>query len=90
VVVVSIPDWGVMPFADGRDRHAIAQAIDRFNAVNREETGRVGAHYADITPLSRRAANDASLVARDGLHPSASMYAAWLDLVFPVALRALS
>ena len=90
VVVVSIPDWGVTPFADGRDRHAIAQAIDRFNAVNREEAGRVGAHYADITPLSRRAANDASLVAPDGLHPSASMYAAWLDLVFPVALRALS
>jgi len=90
VIAVSIPDWGVTPFATGRDRPAITRAIDRFNAVSREETRRAGAHYADITPLSRRAAADASLVAPDGLHPSASMYAAWLDLVFPVALRALS
>ena len=90
VIVVSIPDWGVTAFAMGRDRPAIARAIDRFNDVNREETSRAGAHYADITPLSRRAAGDASLVAADGLHPSAKMYAAWLDVIHPIALRILS
>lgn len=90
VVVVSIPDWGVTPFAGGRDRAAISHAIDRFNAVNREETSRAGAHYADVTPLSRREAADASLVAADGLHPSATMYASWLDVILPIVLRALS
>ena len=90
VVVVSIPDWGVTPFAAGRDRSAIARAIDRFNAVNREETSRAGAQYADVTPVSRRAAGDASLSAGDGLHPSATMYAAWLDIIFPISLRILA
>ena len=90
VIAVSIPDWGVTPFATGRDRPAIARAIDRFNAVSREETRRAGAYYADITPISRRASGDASLIAADGLHPSATMYAAWLDVIFPLALRILS
>ncbi len=90
VVVVSIPDWGVTPFATGRDRPAIAREIDRFNTVNREEAGRAGAQYADITSLSRRAAGDPSLIAPDGLHPSATMYTAWLDVVFPIVLRILS
>lgn len=90
VIAVSIPDWGVTPFATGRDRPAIARAIDRFNAVSREETRRAGAYYADITPISRRALGDASLIAADGLHPSATMYAAWLDVIFPLALRILS
>jgi len=90
VLIVSIPDWGVTPFANGRDRPAIARAIDRFNAVNREEADHRGVHYADITPLSRRAAGDPLRVVADGLHPSATMYAKWLDVIFPIALRILS
>ena len=90
VIVVSIPDWGVTPFANGRDRRGIGQAIDRFNAINREETNHAGARYADITPRSRRAADDETLVAADGLHPSASMYAAWLDVILPIALEVVS
>jgi len=90
VVVVSIPDWGVTPFANGRDRDAIARAIDRFNAINREEATRAGVRYADITPLSRRAGSDPSLVAADGLHPSARMYATWIDVLLPIVLQALS
>jgi len=87
VMVVSIPDWGVTPFANGRDGRAVGRAIDRFNAINREETSHAGARYADITPVSRRASGDASLVGADGLHPSASMYAAWLDVILPIALE---
>lgn len=86
VVVVSIPDWGVTPFAAGRDRAKIGQEIDLFNAINREETKRGGARYADITPASRR---DATLVAPDGLHPSAKMYAQWVSVIEPQARAAL-
>jgi lysophospholipase L1-like esterase len=74
VIVVSIPDWGVTPFAAGRDRAAIAREIDSFNAVNRAEAWRAGARYADITPISRQ---KPELVASDGLHPSGAMYAEW-------------
>ena len=89
VIVVSIPDWGVTPFAAGRDRAKIAAEIDRFNAINREETLRAGAHYADITAISRRAANDPSLLAADGLHPSGRMYAQWVAVIVPIARDAL-
>jgi lysophospholipase L1-like esterase len=87
VLVLSIPDWGVTPFAAGRDRQQIGADIDAFNAINRAETVRLGGHYIDITPLSRRAATDPSLLAGDGLHPSGKLYTAWVELVLPVALE---
>jgi lysophospholipase L1-like esterase len=86
VVVVSIPDWGVTPFAEGRDRAKIAAEIDHFNAINAEETKRAGAKYADITPVSRK---NPTLVAPDGLHPSAAMYAQWVTIISPQAEAAL-
>jgi lysophospholipase L1-like esterase len=89
VIVLSIPDWGVMPFAVDRDRSRIASEIDRFNAINREETERAGARYVDVTPVSREAAGDSSLVAGDGLHPSGAQYARWAELALPAALQAL-
>jgi len=90
VLVLSIPDWGVTPFAAERDRATIAAEIDRFNAINRDETWQLGARYIDVTPVSRKAAADASLIAGDGLHPSGRMYAEWVRLVEPIALEALS
>lgn len=89
VVVLSIPDWGVTPFAAGRDRDRIAIEVDRFNRVASEEADRAGARYVDVTPSSRDAARDPALVAPDGLHPAGRMYAAWADLAIPAALEAL-
>ena len=40
VFVVSIPDWGATPYAEGQDRKAIGQQIDQFNLINRTETER--------------------------------------------------
>ena len=87
VVVVSIPDWGVTPFAEGRDRATIAREIDAFNAVNREETARAGSRWVDITPVSR--GDDPALVAGDGLHPSGVQYREWVRLIVPQARAAL-
>jgi lysophospholipase L1-like esterase len=90
VVVLSIPDWGVTPFAQSRDRAQIAAAIDQFNLVNREKSLAAGVHYLDITPLSRQAADDPTLLATDGLHPSGKMYAAWVELLLPIAREILT
>lgn len=90
VVVLSIPDWGVTPFAAGRDREKIATEIDRFNAVNFEETVVAGAQYVDVTPISREAARNSSLLASDGLHPSGTMYAAWARLAEAKFLNVLN
>ena len=86
VLVVSIPDWSVTPFANGRDCAAIAAEIDVFNAANREETERAGAGYVDITPLS---GTQGKMVVEDGLHPNGKAYAAWTELALPVALALL-
>ena len=89
VVVLSIPDWGVTPFAAGRDRARIAREIDAFNATSLEESRRRDVHYVDVTTISRRAATEPELLAPDGLHPSALMYKEWAELVVPVAQQAL-
>ena len=89
VIVLSIPDWGVTPFAANRHRETVSGEINAFNAVNAEETARLGARYVDITPLSRQAVDDPDLLAGDGLHPSGKMYTAWTELALPAALAAV-
>src|SRR4029453_17864266 len=86
VIVLSIPDWSVTPFAAGQPRAAIAAAIDHFNVINRQEAAQAGVHYVDVTPVSRQALQDASLLATDGLHPSGKMYTQWVELVLPTSL----
>ncbi|RUL70290.1 SGNH/GDSL hydrolase family protein [Dyella choica] len=88
VVVVSIPDWGVTPFgyASGRDLRQIANELDCFNALARDEADHAGAHFVNITGISRE---HAGLVAADGLHPSGAQYALWTDAIEAVATNAL-
>lgn len=91
VVVVSIPDWSVTPFAasDPRDSAAIAAEIDEFNLFARESATRRAAAFVDITSESRRAASDPALLAADQLHPSGAMYASWVRRILPVARKVL-
>jgi len=89
VMVLSIPDWSVTPFAEGRDRPRIAAEVDEFNDLVRSEAERAGVRSVDITPISRRAGREPDLIAPDGLHPSARMYAAWVDAVLPAARAAI-
>ena len=79
VFVISIPDWGVTPFglSSGKSAKAIADEIDAFNIINKEETLAMEISYTDITPDSRKAATDVSLIAKDGLHPSGKLYLQW-------------
>ena len=86
-LVLSIPDWGVTPFArdGGRDSARIAAELDAYNAVARELTLRAGACWVDITALSRQ---HPGLQADDGLHPSAAQYTLWAEAALP-AVRAM-
>ena len=92
VVVLSIPDWSVTPFGarDPRGRSTIAAELDRFNAASRAAAERTGAWYVDITPSSRGASADASLLTSDELHPSGTMYELWAEAVLPAARQALA
>lgn len=81
VAVLSIPDWSVTPFAMGQDTALIRKQIDSFNVINKQITLAKGVRYIDITPSTRMALADPSLLAGDGLHPSAKEYTKWATLL---------
>ena len=89
VIVLSIPDWGVTPFAEGRDRNQIAKEIDLYNSINERISKQYKVHYINITPFTREASTDKTLVAKDGLHPSAKDYARWAEKVKEVMMNEL-
>ena len=90
LLVVNIPDFGVTPtgpkYARGRNIH---EGIADFNKIVSEETHKRGLILVDIFPLSKQMGHDKSLVAKDGLHPSAKAYADWEKTIFPAALELL-
>ena len=89
VIVLSIPDYGVTPFADGSEKATIAKEIDAFNAINKTISNHAGVNYLDITASTRLAVNDLSLVANDGLHPSGREYKVWAEGLLPIIKTAL-
>ena len=84
VIVISIPDYSVTPFGKRFGSARIRAEIDKFNEINKEIATENRVHYVNVTEISRRAAEDPTLLASDGLHPSAKMYAEWVELTVPV------
>jgi lysophospholipase L1-like esterase len=85
IVTVAIPDYTVTPagsdYGEPRQQH---EAIVAANATMSRLAGERGIAYVDIFDLSLRAADDRSLVADDGLHPSGAQYALWVERILPV------
>lgn len=77
VFVISIPDWGAMPFAENHDRKKISTEIDQFNKANKKVSLFYGVHYIDITAESRDVLDNPLLAAKDQLHPSGLEYQKW-------------
>jgi lysophospholipase L1-like esterase len=83
VFVLSIPDWSVTPFAEttGRNLGREAANLAAYNQAKRDITGASGVAFFDITPSTLMAANDTSLLATDGLHPSGKLYTLWVGQI---------
>lgn len=90
IIAISIPDWGATPFAEGRDRTLISAEILTYNDRARELAIAAGAHWVDVTEISRDMLRDPALVAVDGLHPTGEMYRRWAEHILPIAISALS
>ena len=92
VLVLSIPDWGVTRFGreSGRDTAQIAQELDAYNAAARAICIAHGVAFVDITAVSRQHGAEPAMLAGDGLHPSAAMYALWTQAALPVAQHLLA
>lgn len=84
VVVLSIPDWGVTPFAaqSGRDQLKIKEEIDAYNSIKAEICEKHEVTYIDITAQYRSLGAQPDMLAADGLHPSAKMYSLWTEKLF--------
>lgn len=86
VFAVSIPDYGVTPFgADNEEK--IGMELDEFNRIFQKVAEEYEIDFYNITPISRRAKEDASLIATDDLHPSGKMYTLWVDLILNEVLQ---
>ena len=87
VLALSIPDWGVTPFArePGRDLAQIAAELDAYNEAAKEICESLGVAFVDITGISRAGGDAPDMLAADGLHPSAAMHARWTEAALPAA-----
>ncbi len=90
VFVLSIPDWGVTPFAEGRDAKQIEMEIDHFNNANFAISKKYNCNYIEITKGTRKAESDLSLIAPDKLHYSAKEHERWVTLLSRPVLNFLS
>jgi lysophospholipase L1-like esterase len=77
VFVLSIPDWGVTPFAEGRDRKKIGEEIDAYNVVCKTKSKKFNTHFINITTTQRVDGGKDEFLAADKLHPSGKEYAKW-------------
>lgn len=90
ILAVGTPDYTVTrqgaAYGDPRRQSAGIAAGNATLAILAERR-RIA--FVDVFGLSLRAAVDASLVADDGLHPSGTQYALWVDAIEPVVRRLL-
>ncbi|MEO6914529.1 MAG: GDSL-type esterase/lipase family protein [Chitinophagaceae bacterium] len=89
VFVLSIPDYSVTPFANNYDRDKISREIDMFNRENKRIAGMYKVNYLNITPESRKAFMNKSLVAYDDLHFSGKEYSIWASMLVPMITKVL-
>ena len=85
IVTIAVPDYTVTPsgadYGDPRHQH---DGIVATNDVMKRLSDERGVHYVDTFDLSLRAADDRSLVAADGLHPSGKQYGLWVERLKPI------
>ena len=87
VFVLSIPDWGAIPYVIDNEVQKIATEIDAFNQVIYKLCAKENVQFIDITPLSRKVSDNPNWIAKDGLHPSGIQYSKWVLEILPYFLK---
>lgn len=79
VILISIPDWGVTPFAKSKTQSSseISLEIDSFNRYIREAANHRNTTFLDITKEYRKIGGLSRHLVEDQLHPSGSVYHLW-------------
>lgn len=84
VIVLSIPNYGVTPFGQSRNPVVIRQELEMYNSMAEQFASDYGIPFIDVTGISELAETDTTLLAPDNLHPSAKMYAMWVEEMLPI------
>ena len=81
VFVLSIPDWGITPFAKEKDvdQSKVAREIDLYNQSKERISSEKGVVYTDITEHYRMHGAKEDGVVADNLHPSGKIYQHWAE-----------
>lgn len=90
IFVITTPDLTLT--ARGGDygpRDETSAAIHDANEVLAQVAGARRITVVDISPVSDRVPLDPTLVAPDGLHPSAKQYAGWVEIIAPAVEQML-
>lgn len=90
LLMVTIPDYTLTPAGPTYAVPNASAKVKAFNEVMQEEAQSLGITCVDIAPAADQVATNRSLVADDGLHPSARQYAAWVELIAPSVRLLLS
>ncbi len=83
VFVLSIPDWGVTPFAQDKNREEIAQAIDMYNLEKEKIAKEYGCDFTNITDSTRINGINETYLVEDKLHYNANEYKIWAERLLP-------
>jgi len=85
IVTTATPDYTITPQgAAYGDPGTQSAGIRRNNAILERLAAERGIAFVDTFDLSLRAGTDRGLVADDGLHPSGTQYALWVERIAPV------
>ncbi|HET9057812.1 MAG TPA: GDSL-type esterase/lipase family protein [Chitinophagaceae bacterium] len=84
VIILSIPDWGITPFAATRNTKQIAEEIDAYNFICESSAKEHHCHFINITSSQRKNGSKSEFLASDKLHPSGKEYSKWAEKVFDV------
>lgn len=89
VFVVSIPDYGVTPFAKEKDKTNAISDLKQYNAYAKTHCQKHDVAFYDITDLSARLSQSDDMLISDRLHPNAKQYQAWVNSFLPQLLQQL-
>ena len=87
--VVSIPDYGVTPFAKEKNKTKAIEDLKKYNAYAKKKCAKYNVQFFDITPLSQNISNMEGMLIEDQLHPSQKQYQAWVDSFYDQLLNHL-
>lgn len=89
VMILSIPDWGYTPFANGREIQKISKEIDDYNEVCAGIAKKMKLHFINITDETRAEKNNLQALASDRLHYSKSTHLRWAEKIASIMKQEL-